>query len=132
MKTDNRTADFVYRDYFNFNLSAQSLLNLAGILSNGERNRYMSQPQPKIDTRASAPAGTPAKPRDNTPKPLAVTGVMTRRPSPVHGLQSNVERAFAAPVAAGERKIPFAVTLAGVSVFSLACWTLLYFLIRAV
>jgi hypothetical protein len=131
MKMDTRMADFVYHDYFNFNLTAKSLLNLAGILSNCERNRFMSQPLPKFDTTAPAPAGLPAKPRNSGPRPLAVTGVTTR-PSPVHGLQTDVERAFAASAnAANDRRIPFAITLAGVSLFSLTCWTLLFFLVKA-
>lgn len=130
MKTDSRTIVFVYHDYFNFNLSPKSLLNLAGILSSRERNRHMSQPQPRTGAPESAePKG---KLRDSTPRPLVVTGVMTRRPSPVHGLQSNVMRAFASPAPNVGRKIPFGVTLAAASVFSLACWILLFLAIRAI
>lgn len=132
MNTNNGSADCVYHNYFNFNLSAKSLLNLAGILSNRERNLYMSQPLAKIDTSAHPADAAAPKPRETGPKPLAFTGVVTRQASPVHDLQSDVERAFAArAMTADERKIPFAVTLAGVTAFSLTCWTLLYLLARA-
>lgn len=89
----------------------------------------MSRPQLQTKHLTDTRAPAPAKPRDDTPKPLAVTGVMTRRPSPVHGLHSDLESAFARDD--GERKIPFAITLAGVSAFSLTCWTLLFLLVRA-
>ncbi len=89
----------------------------------------MPQALAKTDPQAQQGDAVQAKARDNGPKPLSFTGVVTRKASPVHDLQSGVERAFAASV--DERKIPFGYTLFGVTAFSLTCWTLLYMLVRA-